>query len=47
MSDLNFLYEIRAKLQDAIKKNDPSLYKYVLKMINDWIDELEQLTHKE
>jgi hypothetical protein len=39
--DLNFLREIRGHLFRGIDKRDPTEIQYALKMIDDWIDELE------
>ena len=41
MEDLEFLKEMKQKLQEAIDKKDPTLFEYVQKMIDDWINELE------
>lgn len=43
-TDIDFLKEIREKIQTGFDKKDPTLIEYGLKMIDDWIDELtEQL----
>jgi len=41
MSDLEFLKEMREKLDKYAEKRDPTLLEYVRLMIQDWIDELE------
>ena len=41
MGDLEFLKEIKGKIQEAWDKKDPTLLQYAQKMIDDWIDELE------
>lgn len=39
--DLNFLKEMKEKLEQAIERKDATLFEFVLQMIQDWIDELE------
>ncbi len=39
--DLKFLKEIRDKIVNGLDRNDPERIKYALKMVNDWIDEIE------
>ena len=39
--DLNFLKEMKEKLEQAIERKDATLFEYVLQMLQDWIDELE------
>lgn len=41
--DLNFLKEIKEKISDGFERKDPTLTKYGMKMIDDWIDELEEV----
>ena len=40
--DLDFLKEIKGKLVTGVEKNDPTLIEYAIKMVSDWIDELEE-----
>ena len=39
--DLEFLKEIKQRLETGIEKRDPEQLKYALKMVDDWIDEIE------
>lgn len=41
-SDLCFLKEIRQKMIDGLERSDPTQIDYAKKMIEDWIDELEE-----
>lgn len=40
-SDLDFLIEIQEKINDGLERNDPERIKYALKMVSDWIDEIQ------
>lgn len=40
--DLEFLKEMKQKLQDAIDGKDTTKFEFVQQMIDDWIDELEK-----
>jgi len=40
--DHEFLIEIREKVQEGLDKKDPEALKYAIKMLSDWIDEVEE-----
>lgn len=39
--DLDFIKEIRDEVQEGMDRNDPERLKYAIKMLSDWIDEIE------
>lgn len=42
VTDLDFLREMRDRLRQVVEKKDPTQLEFVQKMVQDWIDELEE-----
>jgi hypothetical protein len=45
-TDLAFLKELKVRLQDGRERKDSTQIDYALKMIDDWIDELNNNKEK-
>ncbi len=44
--DRNFLIEIKNEVQEGMDKKDPERLKYAIRMLSDWIDELNEHEQK-